>query len=252
MGNLEFLGKLAVDTKYCLLFVDPFRSKVYVYPMKSRKSIAAKMESFYREVEEKRKGQKTRLQTDQEFKQNKIFDLNKKYSVDMFSTAFRDGKAFDAKQKLRELKKRIFRLNALEKKFKGKRLRSYEIIKQSVENINSMPSAKYKQVPNEVDKNTIGSEANRERFNFARLEKIKREKSRLEKLDKKTYKRKKLNLRSPLEVGGEVLFSHRESEKKTILEGFTKEAWTTNVTFIIKRHFQLETDKKLKKNFFTG
>ena len=188
------------------------------------------MESFYREVEEKRKGHKAKLQTDQKFKQNKIFDLNKKYSVDMFST-------FAAKQKLRELKKRTFRLNALEKKFKGKRLRSYEMIKQSVENINSMPSAKYKQVPNEVDKNTIGSEANRERFNFARLEKIKREKSRLEKLDKKTYKSKKLNLRSPLEVGGEVLFSHRESEKKTILEDFTKAAWTTNVTFIIKRHF---------------
>ena len=34
----------------------------------------------------------------------------------MFSTAFRGGKAFAAKLKLRELNKRIFRLNALEKK----------------------------------------------------------------------------------------------------------------------------------------
>ena len=78
----------------------------------SRKSIANKMEIFYKEVEEKRKGQKTRLQTDQEFKEKKIFEPNKKYSVDMFSTTVRGGKAFAAEQKLRELKK------ALEKKIK--------------------------------------------------------------------------------------------------------------------------------------
>ena len=78
----------------------------------SRKSIANKMEIFYKEVEEKRKGQKTRLQTDQEFKEKKIFEPNKKYSVDTFSTTVRGGKAFAAEQKLRELKK------ALEKKIK--------------------------------------------------------------------------------------------------------------------------------------
>ena len=32
--------------------------------------------------------------------------------------------------------------------------------------MNSMPSAKYKQVPKEVEKNTIGSEVNRERKGF--------------------------------------------------------------------------------------
>ena len=62
------------------------------------------MKIFYKEVEGKRKGQKTRLQTYQEFKQRKIYDLNKKYNVDMFSTAVRGGKAFAAEQKLRELK----------------------------------------------------------------------------------------------------------------------------------------------------
>ena len=38
---------------------------------------------FYREVEEKRIGQKTRLHTAQEFKQKKIFDLSKRYNVDI-------------------------------------------------------------------------------------------------------------------------------------------------------------------------
>ena len=76
------------------------------------------MEISYKEVEEKRKGKKTRLQTDQELKQKKIFELNKKYNVGMFSTGVRGGKTFAADQKLRELKKRIFRLKALEKKSK--------------------------------------------------------------------------------------------------------------------------------------
>ena len=73
VGNLEILGKTATNPKYCLLFVDLFTSKLYVYPMKSRKSFASKMKIFYKEFEAKRKGQKTRLQTDQEFKQKKYF-----------------------------------------------------------------------------------------------------------------------------------------------------------------------------------
>ena len=84
--------------------------------MKTRKSIASKIEIFYKEFETKRKGQKTRLQMGQEFKKKNLFDLNKKYNVDMFSTAVRGGKAFAAKQKFKELKKRILRLKVLEKK----------------------------------------------------------------------------------------------------------------------------------------
>ena len=67
--KFESLGKLAADPKYCLLFADLFTLKVYVYSVKPRKLIAAKIEIFYREVQEKRRGQKTRLQMDQDFKQ---------------------------------------------------------------------------------------------------------------------------------------------------------------------------------------
>ena len=61
-----------------------------------------------------------RLQTDLEFKQKKIFALNKKYNVDMFSTAVRGGKTFTPEQKLRELKKRLSRLLVLQKNTKTK------------------------------------------------------------------------------------------------------------------------------------
>ena len=107
-GPFQPLGKSATDPKYSPLLDDFFTSKVYIYPMRSRKSVANKMEIFYKEVEEKRKGQKTGLQTDQEFKEKKIFELNKKYNIDNFSTVVRGGKAFAAEQKLTEFKKKNF------------------------------------------------------------------------------------------------------------------------------------------------
>ena len=76
------------------------------------------MKIFYKEFEAKRKGQKTRLQTDQKFKQKSTFDLTRKYNIDMFPKTVRGNKAFAAKQKLREMKKGIFRLKDLEKNFK--------------------------------------------------------------------------------------------------------------------------------------
>ena len=69
--KFESLGKLAAHPKYCLLFADLFTLKVYVYSIKSRKLISAKLEIFYMEVQEKRKGQKTRLQMDQDFSKRK-------------------------------------------------------------------------------------------------------------------------------------------------------------------------------------
>lgn len=44
----------------------------------------------------KREDTRMRLQTDQEFLQNEIKRLNKKYNAGMFSTNIRGGKAFAA------------------------------------------------------------------------------------------------------------------------------------------------------------
>ena len=66
-----------------------------------------------------------------------------------------------------------------------KKTKPLDIIKKSVENMNSLPSAKYKQTANEIEKNSLNSEASRERFNFLRLKKIEKKKS-----DKKNLTRK--------------------------------------------------------------
>ena len=42
VGNLEFLGKNATISKYVLLVVDLYSSKIHDYPMRSRKQISQK------------------------------------------------------------------------------------------------------------------------------------------------------------------------------------------------------------------
>ena len=113
VGNLEFLGKNATFPQYVLVLVDLFSSKVYTYPMRSRKQIRQRLEQFYEDVESKRKkGKKMKLQVDQGFQQIKIKDLNKQNNVEMFSTSLRGGKAFAAEQKIRELKTEISKLKS--------------------------------------------------------------------------------------------------------------------------------------------
>ena len=172
VGDLRFLGKSAADPKYCLLLVDLFTSKVYVYGMKNRYLISLKLEKFYKEVASKHKNKKMRLQTALEFKQKKIFALNKKYNVDMFLTAVRGGKAFAAEQKLRELKKRLSRLLVLQRKSKAK-LKSPNLqIQKAVENLNSLPTAKYGVEPDKIEKRSLESDWFREWFDIRHLSRI--------------------------------------------------------------------------------
>ena len=61
--------KSVVDPKYCLLIVDLFTSKIYVYPMKNRSLLAKKLNLFYKDIKSKRTG-KMCLKTDLEFNQD--------------------------------------------------------------------------------------------------------------------------------------------------------------------------------------
>ena len=104
IADTRFLAKSAIDPKYCLLLVDLFSSKVYIYPMKNRSLLAKKLKLFYEDISKKRTG-RMHLQTDLEFKQNQILKHNDKFNIEMFHTRLRGGKAFAAEQKIRELKK---------------------------------------------------------------------------------------------------------------------------------------------------
>ena len=67
---------------------------------KKKKSCKKKLERFYEDISKKRKpNQEIRLQTDQEFQQNKIKRLNASNNITMFSAETRTA----AEQKIREL-----------------------------------------------------------------------------------------------------------------------------------------------------
>ena len=100
----RFLAKSAADPKYCLLLVDLFTSKIYVYPIKNRSLLAKKLKLFYEDITQKRT-RIMRLQTDLGFKQNQIKKLNDEFNIEMFHTRVMRGKPFAAEQKIRELKK---------------------------------------------------------------------------------------------------------------------------------------------------
>ena len=183
--------------------------------MKNRSLISLKLEEFYKEVTSKRKNKKMRLQTDLEFKQKRIFALNKKYNVDMFSTAVRGGKAFAAKQKLRELKKRLSRLLVLQRNSKAK-LRSPNIlIQKAVKNMNSLPTAKYCVEPDKIEKRSLESDWFREWFDIRRLSRISKAQPRYERYQKKKYLRKKKKVRVPLEIGEDFLLLSSRIKKKS-------------------------------------
>ena len=108
--------------------------------MRSRRLLGKKLNRFYLEIVQKRNNKKMRLQVDQEFQQNEIKHLNKKFQVEIFSTKVRSGKAFAAEQKIIESKKRISKLNSIQSK--SKQITPQMLIKKSIDNMNKTESAK--------------------------------------------------------------------------------------------------------------
>ena len=104
IADLRFLAKSPVDPKYCLLVVDLFTSKIYVYPMRNRSLLAKKLKLFYEDIMQKRTG-RMRLQTDLEFKQNQIKKLNDEFDVKMFHTKVRGGRHLLQNKELDSLKR---------------------------------------------------------------------------------------------------------------------------------------------------
>ena len=214
-----------------MLAVDLFTSKIYAYPMKSRKLLAKKLKLFYEEIEPKRDGKMT-LQTDLEFKQNVIKNLNKEFSVEMFHSKVRGGKAFAAEQKIRELKKILLKSKRFVKSG-GERIRPNQLMKKAVENMNETASTKYGVSPECVGNKTIDSskdsEFSREMYDFLRVKKFDNNFQRNSKYESKKDRRQK-RLRNPLFLDEKVLILAERLRKKDAPSKFYK-ASTDNIPF---------------------
>ena len=235
IADTRFLAKSAVDPKYCLLLVDLFTSKVYIYPMKKRSLLARKLKLFYDDIKNKRSGL-MKLQTDLEFKQNEIKKLNEEYDVEMFHTRVRGGKAFAAEQKIGQFKKLLLKGKRLEKG-SGKRLKPLQLISNVTKNMNNTISTKYGMTPDTVEQKSLakdGGDYFTEVYDFLRVRKIGTNQARNLKYDLKKDRRKK-QLRSPLNVGEKVLILAERIKKKDA-PGFLFKASTENRPFFNREH----------------
>ena len=234
IAYLQFLAKSAVDPKYALLCVDLFTSKIYVYMMRKRSNLANKLEIFYKEIETKRnKNEKLRVQTDKEFQQNEIKKLNQKYNVEMFSTRLRGGKAFAAEQKIRELKKVIFKTKKAYNLTK-KKINSKKIIEQSVKNLNKINSEKYGLPPEVIEKKTLENDVFKEVNDFYRLVKVSKDANRYERYNERIDKKQKRKLRELLNIDEKVLVLAERIKKKDAPK-FLFKSTTENIPFFNKK-----------------
>ena len=234
IADTRFLAKSAVDPKYCLLLVDLFTSKVYIYPMKKRSLLAKKLKLFYDDIKNKRNGL-MKLQTDLEFKQNEIKKLNEEYDVEMFHTRVRGGKAFAAEQKIGQFKKLLLKGKRLEKE-SGKRLKPLQLISNVTKNMNNTISTKYGMTPETVEQKSLAKDGDyfTEVYDFLRVRKIGTNQARNLKYNLKKDRRKK-QLRSPLNVGEKVLILAERIKKKDA-PGFLFKASTENRPFFNREH----------------
>ena len=155
VADLDFFSKSAVAPKYCLLCVDLFTSKTYTCCMKKKSHLPSKLEKFFSETESLRKYLKKegrhhmRLQTDQDFNQNEIREINKKYNVLHYNSKLNDGHAVTAEQKIMEVKNRLKNFKRLLKKDK---LKSNEVLRTATVNMNIFPTKKYGIAPKKAEK----------------------------------------------------------------------------------------------------
>ena len=199
--------------------------------MKTRNLSAKKMELFYDDINKKR-DDKMGLQTDQEFKQRKIFELHKKINVVMYSTNLRDGKAFAAEQKIRELKKTLLRSKRM-KKFKGKRIKSNELIRKATFNLNNTRSG---YSPQQIEEQALDPKM-RKYFQevliivlIKVLIKLKENRDQLERFDAKVDRRNK-RLREHLDIDEKVFILAERQEDYTKAQPKTK-LFLTEIKFL--------------------
>ena len=142
-----------------------------------------------------------RIQTDLGRRQREIQKLNKKYNALMFHTKIRGGKAFAAKQKIREFQKILRKSKRMHQLTSSKRIEPKKLIQCATNNLNSIASQKYGVLPDFVEENTQQDEKFYEIYDFYRLVKVQKYTKRCKHNDIRQDDKKHKKLREPLVVG---------------------------------------------------
>ena len=247
IADIRFLARSAVDPHYCLVIVDMFSNMIYTYPMKKRYLLADKLRLFYESIKSKRTGN-MRLQTDLEFQQNKIKNLNEEFNVTMYSSKIREGKAFAAERAIRDFKKILLRSKRIEQA-SGRRIKPYNLIKKATNNLNNKVMLKYGVAPKEIEQRSLDDENYAELFDFKRLYEVGIHNERLQRYNEKITSRKQ-KLRDPLEVGEKVLVLASRIRKKDAPGKLYKSSTENQPYFNRKEVFTIVSRAKIDGIYF--
>ena len=186
-ADLHFFSNSAESPKYFLVYVDFFTSKTYPYGMKKKKTtrqVICNTESL-REYLKGEIRHKMRLQTDQEFNQNETAEINRKYKFLHYNSKLNERRVMDAEQKIRELKSHPRNF----KKRKKGNLKPTEALKKITNNMNMLPTRKYRMPPEEVEKESLESEECKLDYDIKRLKKVDKDAARYSRYGKKEDKK---------------------------------------------------------------
>ena len=168
VADLQFFSKSVVAPKYCFVCIDLFTSKTYTYGMKKSK-LPVKLEKFYSEIEhlrvylKKENRDQMRIQTDQEFNQNEITSIDKKYHGLHYNSKLNEEHAVAVKQKICELK---IRLRIFKRLLNKGKLKPNKVLKKVTANMNLLPTRKCGVAPEEVEKKSHTSEEYKLTYDF--------------------------------------------------------------------------------------
>ena len=150
----------------------------------------------------------------------------------MYNTNLRCGKAFAAEQKIRELKKTLLRSKRM-KKFKGKRIKSNELIRKATFNLNNTRSG---YSPQQIEEQALDPKM-RKYFQevliivlIKVLIKVKENRDQLERFDAKVDRRNK-RLKEHLDIDEKVFILAERQEDYTKAQPKTK-LFLTEIKFL--------------------
>ena len=155
----------------------------------------------------------------------------------MFSLRVRGGKAYAAEQKIRELKKLLFKSKKTHKASNSsKHFNPKKLIRKATANMNNVRSQKYGYPSKAVEENAVKSEKFREIYNVYRLFKVREHAERYACTDAKKDKTLRRRLREPLKVGKQVLaLAERLKKKKDAPKVHTYKPTTEKISFFNRK-----------------
>ena len=178
--------------------------------MKLRNLRLKKLNNFHNDISEKGDtAQIMSLQMDQEFQQNEIKKLNKKFNLKMFSMLPRGGKSFGAKPKICKFKKLLSKSKTVQKQIDAKKL-----IQKATDNLNSVMSAQYGYPPEKIEVKSLKNDQFRDIYDFYRLIKVKQNSDKVERMELKKDRFNKRKLRVSLVLGEKVLVLARRVKRR--------------------------------------